>query len=147
MGQPGSPAEPVEEKTVSYVRKEFRATAESRKRPPLIAEAMVDADVAIPGLIEKGKLLTLTTTEALKHKVADVRADTLEGLLQQMNLEAAELRRAYPNWAENLVRWLTHPLVSSLLISIGILGVILELRAPGFGVPGILGITSLALFF
>ena len=50
------------------MRKEFRATAESRKRPPLIAEAMVDADVAIPGVIEKGKLLTLTTDEALEHK-------------------------------------------------------------------------------
>jgi membrane-bound serine protease (ClpP class) len=64
MGQPGGPAQPVEEKTLSYVRKEFRATAESRKRPPLIAEAMVDADVAIPDIIEKGKLLTLTTEEA-----------------------------------------------------------------------------------
>lgn len=42
-GQPGEGGKPVEEKTVSYVRKEFRATAESRKRPPLIAEAMVDA--------------------------------------------------------------------------------------------------------
>ena len=39
---------------------------------------MVDADVEIPGLIEKGKLLTLTTEEALKHKVADFRAETLE---------------------------------------------------------------------
>jgi len=33
IGQPGSPAQPVEEKTLSFVRKEFRATAESRKRP------------------------------------------------------------------------------------------------------------------
>jgi membrane-bound serine protease (ClpP class) len=30
--QPGVPAQPVEEKMVSYVRKEFRATAEARKR-------------------------------------------------------------------------------------------------------------------
>jgi len=57
-------------KTVSYVRKEFRATAEARKRPPLIVEAMVDSDVEIPGVVEKGKLLTLTTEEALKHKIA-----------------------------------------------------------------------------
>ena len=66
MGQPGAPAQPVEEKTVSYVRKEFRATAEARKRPPLIAEAMVDADVEIPGLIEKGKLLTLNDRRSLE---------------------------------------------------------------------------------
>ncbi|MGH7831239.1 MAG: NfeD family protein, partial [Candidatus Binatia bacterium] len=146
-GQPGAPAQPVEEKTVSYVRKEFRATAESRKRPPLVAEAMVDADVEIRGLIEKGKLLTLTTEEALKHKIADFRANALEGALEQLALAGAEVRRASPNWAENLVRFLTHPIVSSLLITIGMLGIIIELRTPGFGLPGGLGITSLALFF
>jgi membrane-bound ClpP family serine protease len=57
MGAPGGAAQPVEEKTVSYLRKEFRATAEARKRPPLIAEAMVDADVEVPGLSDKGKRL------------------------------------------------------------------------------------------
>ena len=147
MGQPGAPAQPVEEKTVSYVRKEFRGTAEARKRPPLIAEAMVDADVEIPDLIEKGKLLTLTTDEALKHKIAEFRADTMAEVLNQLGLAGAEVRRASPNWAENFVRFLTHPVVSSLLMTIGILGIILEIRSPGFGVPGILGIGSLALFF
>ena len=147
MGQPGAPAQPVEEKTVSYVRKEFRATAEARKRPPLIAEAMVDADVEIPDLIEKGKLLTLTTDEALKHKIAELRADTMAEVLNQLELAGAEVRRASPNWAENFVRFLTHPIVSSLLITVGMLGVILEIRSPGFGVPGIIGIGSLALFF
>jgi membrane-bound serine protease (ClpP class) len=147
MGQPGAPAQPVEEKTVSYVRKEFSATAESRKRPPLIAEAMVDADVEIPDVIEKGKLLTLTTDEAVKHKVADFRADSLAAVLERLELVGAELRHATPNWAENLVRFLTHPIVSSLMITIGMLGIILELRTPGFGIPGILGVSSLALFF
>ena len=52
-----------------------------------------------------------------------------------------------PNWAENLVRFLTHPIISSLLITIGMLGIILEIRTPGFGVPGVLGISSIALFF
>ena len=147
MGQPGAPAQPVEEKTVSYVRKEFRATAESRKRPPLIAEAMVDADVEIRGLIQKGKLLTLTTEEALKHNLVDFRADTIADVLKQLDLAGAEVRRASPNWAENLVRFLTHPIVSSLLITIGMLGIILEIRTPGFGLPGGLGVASLALFF
>ncbi|MDP1671499.1 MAG: nodulation protein NfeD [Burkholderiales bacterium] len=147
VGAPGAAAQPVDEKTVSYMRKEFRATAESRKRPPLIAEAMVDADVVIPKLIEKGKLLTLTTDEALKHKVADSRADTLEIVLEQSGLAGAEVSRAAPNWAENLVRFLTHPILSSLLITIGMLGIIIEIRTPGFGIPGALGVTSLGLFF
>ena len=146
-GQSGAAALPVSEKTVSYVRKEFRATAESRKRPLLIAEAMVDPDVEIRGVIAKGKLLTLTTEEALRHKVADFRADTLESALLKLGLGGAELRRASPNWAENVVRWLTHPVVSSLLITIAMLGIIIEIRTPGFGLPGTLGIASLALFF
>lgn len=147
IGQPGGPAQPVAEKTVSYVRKEFRATAESRGRPPLVAEAMVDADVEIPGVIGKGKLLTLTTAEALKLKVADFRADSFEVVLERLGLVGAEVRVASPTWAEAVLRFLTHPVVSSLLMTIGILGIIVELRTPGFGVPGVVGIGSLALFF
>ncbi|MDZ4347485.1 MAG: NfeD family protein [Candidatus Binatia bacterium] len=147
MGQPGAAAQPVEEKTVSYVRKEFSATAETRKRPSLIAEAMVDGDVEIPGLIKKGKLLTLTTEEALKHKVADFRAQTIESVLEQLNLAGAQIRRITPNWAEDLVRFLTNPVVSSLLMTVGMLGIFLEIRTPGFGLPGALGIASLAFFF
>jgi len=179
-GGAGKAALPVEEKTVSYVRKEFRSTAEARKRPLLIAEAMVDADVVIRGLIDKGKLLTLTTDEALKYKVADHRAETLEealekvGLagaevrqlttdealkykvadhraetleeaLEKVGLAGAEVRRLQVNWAEELVRALTHPVVSSILITLAMLGIIIELRTPCCGVPGALGITSLGL--
>ena len=147
MGLPGAPAQPVAEKTVSYMRKEFRATAESRKRPPVLAEAMVDADVEIPEVIAKGKLLTLTTEEALQHQLADVRADSLAALLQSLDLTGADVRMASQTWAETLVRFLTHPVVSSLLITLGMLGLIVELRTPGFGVPGALGLTSLGLFF
>jgi membrane-bound serine protease (ClpP class) len=147
VGAPGGGTQAVDEKSVSYMRKEFRSTAEHRKRPPLIAEAMVDADVAIPGLVDKGKLLTLTTTEALAHKVADVRADSLEAVLAHLKLGNAEIRRVSENWAEQLVRFLTNPILSSLLMTVGMLGIIIELRTPGFGVPGALGITSLGLFF
>ena len=147
MGQGGETAEPAGEKTVSYLRKEFRATAEHRKRAPLLAEAMVDADVEIAGVIEKGKLLTLTTEEALKHKFVDASADSIEAALEQLGLGQAELRRATPNWAENVLRFLTHPVLSSMLITLAMLGIILELRTPGFGLPGVVGIASLALFF
>ncbi|WNM60006.1 NfeD family protein [Candidatus Nitrospira allomarina] len=147
IGLPGSPAQPVEEKTVSYMRKEFRATAEQRNRPPLIAEAMVDADVEVPDLIEKNKLLTLTTKEALQANIADFQANSLEAVLESVNLADADIRYASETWAESLVRFLTHPVVSSLLMTVGILGIMLEMRMPGFGVPGGLGLISLALFF
>jgi membrane-bound serine protease (ClpP class) len=147
MGAPGEGARPVDEKTVSYMRKEFRATAEARRRPPLVAEAMVDPDVVIPGVIDKGKLLTLTTTEALKLRVADARADALDGVLEHLGLPGAEVRRPALNWAEQLVRFFTHPILSSVLMTVGILGILVELRTPGFGVPGAIGLVSLALFF
>jgi membrane-bound serine protease (ClpP class) len=146
-GAPGASAQPVAEKTVSYVRKEFRATAESRGRPPLIAEAMVDADVEIPDVSPKGKLLTLTTEEALAHRVADLRASDLAAVLAALNLADAEVRRLSETWAEHLVRFITHPIISSLLMSLGILGILIEIRTPGFGFPGALGIASLGLFF
>ncbi|CAE6740377.1 NfeD family protein [Nitrospira defluvii] len=146
IGLPGAPAQPVEEKTVSYMRKEFRATAESRKRPPELAEAMVDADVEISGVIAKGKLLTLTTEEAWQHKLVDFRADNMERVLELLGLADAELRRASETWAESLVRIFTHPIVSSILIAVGMLGIIVEIQSPGFGVPGVVGLTSLALF-
>jgi membrane-bound serine protease (ClpP class) len=140
-------SKPVGEKTVSYVRKEFRSTADARGRPGLIAEAMVDADVEIPGVIEKGKLLTLTTDEAVKHKVADFVADDLNGVLAALQLSGAEVRFERENWAERVVRFLTHPVVSSLLMTLGILGLVVELRTPGFGFPGAIGFVSLFAFF
>ncbi|HEY6557878.1 MAG TPA: NfeD family protein [Polyangiaceae bacterium] len=147
MGAPGEAAKPVEEKTVSYVRKEFRATADARKRPGPIAEAMVDADVEIPDVIQKGKLLTLTTEEALKHGVADFEADSLQEVLEKSGLRGAEIRPVEANWAEQVVRFLTHPVAASLLMSLAMLGLLIELRTPGFGVPGIVGVVSLVAFF
>lgn len=45
------------------------------------------------------------------------------------------------------MRFLTHPVLSSLLISMGMIGIMVELRTPGFGIAGGVGLGSLALFF
>jgi membrane-bound serine protease (ClpP class) len=138
---------PANEKLVSYVRSEFRATAEARNRPREFAEAMVDVDVEIAGVIEKGKLLTLTTSQALEHKVAELTADTLNAALVAAALPEADLRFAQQTWAETLVRFLTHPVISSLLMTVGLLGLLVEIRTPGFAAPGTIGVISLGLFF
>jgi membrane-bound serine protease (ClpP class) len=145
-GGSGAPV-PTDEKSVSYVRNEFRATAEVRKRPYRFAEAMVDADVEIPKVIEKGKLLTLTTAGALEHKVADFQAATLEDALAAAGLPNAEVRRVNETWAESLVRFITNPILSSFLLSLGLLGLLVEIRTPGFGVPGGIGLLAIGLFF
>nr|MBA2595164.1 ATP-dependent Clp protease proteolytic subunit [Chloroflexia bacterium] len=56
--------EAADEKVISAVRTTFKSTAESRGRDPRIAEAMVDPSIEIEGLVNRGQLLTLTTTEA-----------------------------------------------------------------------------------
>jgi len=58
---------------------------------------MVDRDVEIPGLNPKGKLLTLTTNEALARQVADRQANTLDSLLMGSGLGSAEIVRLSPN--------------------------------------------------
>jgi membrane-bound serine protease (ClpP class) len=108
---------------------------------------MVDADVEIDGVIAKGKLLTLTTSEAIKHGVAELRADTVDAALEATGLAGAEVRQARQTWAETFVRFLTNPVVSSLLMTIGLLGLLVEIRTPGFAVPGTIGLILLGLFF
>jgi membrane-bound serine protease (ClpP class) len=143
----GAQPQAADEKSMSYVRKEFGATAERRGRPAQLAEAMVDPDVRIDGVIDAGKLLTLTTSEALRHAVADFTADSLQEALAVSGLRDADVRRVSETWAETFVRFLTNPVVSSLLMTVGILGLLVEIRTPGFALPGTVGLLSLGLFF
>ena len=99
------------------------------------------------GSIAKGKLLTLTASEALEHKVAELTARHLDAALAAAGIAGAEVRRARQTWAETLVRFLTHPVISSLLMTVGLLGLLVEIRTPGFAVPGTVGLISLGLFF
>ena len=94
-------SEPAGEKIISYFRKEMKATAESRNHPGALAEAMVDADVVVPEVVEKGKLLTLTTQEALTLKLAAAKSEDLEQLLETYKLElVAESRKEAARAAE-----------------------------------------------
>ena len=139
--------ESASEKVISAVRSDFRAVAEVRGRDPSIAEAMVDESVAIDGLVEEGKLLTMTTSEALQWGYADGEAATIGEALEAEGITGAVLVQVEYSLAERFVRFLTNPVVASLLISLGFLGLLAELTSPGFGVPGIAGVLLLALFF
>jgi membrane-bound serine protease (ClpP class) len=143
----GSTPQAADEKSVSYLRKEFAATAERRGRPAAFAEAMVDVDVEIPGVVANGKLLTLTTSEAIGHRVVEFKADTLEAALDAVGLGAADVRRTSQTWAETLVRFLTNPILASVLMTVGLLGILVEIRTPGFGFPGVIGLLSFAVLF
>jgi len=143
----GGEMKPTSEKVVSYMRAEMRATAEAKERRADVAEAMVDADVEIPGVSEKGKLLTLTSDKALALKVADATAPDFDAAIALLNLTQAERVDLQTSWGEKIARLLTDPIVSSLLMTFGFLGLLMELYTPGFGVGGTIGVVCLALFF
>ena len=143
----GGEAEPVAEKMVSYFRTEMATTARAKGRRGDIAEAMVDASVEIKGITPAGKLLTLDTAGALRYKIADAKADSLKDVLTLLALGDATVEHSHMNWAEKLARIFTDPMLSSILMSIGVLGILIELYHPGFGLPGIVGITCLLIFF
>ena len=137
----------VGEKYMSYMRTEMRTTAESRGRRGDVAEAMVDREVEIEGVVEKGKVLTLSTDEALELEIADYKAATLQEALEVLNLSGAEVEEREMNWAEVIARAVSEPMVSSLLMSIGFIGIMIELYQPGWGLPGTLGAVALGTFF
>lgn len=143
----GGEANPVGEKYVSYFRAEMASTARAKGRNGKIAAAMVDADVEIEGIIPKGKLLTLDTNGALKYNIANARANSIWDVKNQIALPKAKQKYLSMNWAEKLARILTDPMLSGILMSIGMLGILIELYHPGFGFPGIIGITCLVIFF
>jgi membrane-bound serine protease (ClpP class) len=135
------------EKYVSAMRGEFRALAEQHGLDPRVAEAMVDEQIGVPGLVEPGKLLTLSTSEALQVKYAKAQVDDQAGLLVALGLAGAEVITVSPNWAEDVVRFLTSPIVSSLLLSLGILGLLTEIKAGAHGLGLLVSLGALGLFF
>jgi membrane-bound serine protease (ClpP class) len=81
---------PKEEKQISALRGEFEATAENRGRDATIAAAMVDADIAIEGLVDAGKLLTLTAQRAKELGFIDLIAVSRGEALAEFGLGDAE---------------------------------------------------------
>ncbi len=140
-------SEKASEKMVSAMRSEFRALAEARGLDPRIAEAMVDEEIAVPGVVEAGKLLTLSADEALAVGYARGEFSTLDELMAELGARNATVHTLRPNWAENIVRFLTNPVVAPLLLTLGFLGLLFEIKTPGFGFGGLAGLIGLGLFF
>ena len=94
---------------------------------------------------KQGNLITLTTEQALKYKIADRSADTFDSILDSLGFSNANVQTTSENWSENFVRFLTNPVVASLLTTFGFLGILFELQSPGWGIPGSVGLICLIL--
>lgn len=117
----------------SYMRSIMRSTAETNGRNPRLAEAMVDASV--DSTLSAGQVLTLTTSEAIEHGFCEGRASNIEEVLQQLNLQDAELIRYELSTTNKIISFFLNPLISGILILIIIGGLWFELQTPGVGFP------------
>jgi membrane-bound serine protease (ClpP class) len=137
----------ADEKIVSAVRSAFAATADAKGRDPDVAQAMVDPDVFIEGLSESGRLLTLTASQAQQWGYSEGLVSGMDELLARRNLNNLAVATSSPGFLERLVQVLTHPLVSIVLLAVGILGLIIEFQTSGWGVGAALALAALGLFF
>ena len=147
------------EKVISFMREEMASTAEKRGRNAEIARGMVDEELQFTHLVinsdsiavndiegrKDGKLISLTTEQALKYKISDGKAETFNDLIIKLDYSKYKVKQNIENWSENLVRFLTNPVVASLLTTFGFLGILFELQSPGWGIPGFVGIVCLIL--
>ena len=164
------------EKFQSPLRAKFRALAKRNGHPVALAESMVTAEMVVYAvemagktiymdslafedlspaekekvtskktIVAKGELLTMDAAEALELGFSRMSVDNIDAMLRQMEIEDYVLIRIEESWSETLVRFIG--VITPLLLMIGLAALYTEIKAPGFGLPGIIGITCLALVF
>ncbi|HTG45898.1 MAG TPA: ATP-dependent Clp protease proteolytic subunit, partial [Verrucomicrobiae bacterium] len=146
----------VEAKMTSGVRALVRTSAEKNGYNVEVIEAMIDRskELRIDGEVinEKGQILTLTNLQAEREFGTPPRrllssgtVGSIPELLQELGYGSSKIIRVEPTGAEQLAAWLTA--IGPILLLAGIVGIYIEMKTPGFGIPGIAGIVSFALYF
>lgn len=146
----------MEVKATSAISALVRANAEKNGHNPAVADAMVKktSELKLDDKVinEKGQILTLTDQEAARTYGSPAKpllsagtVEDLEGLLKQLELGSAVVKRVEPSGVERLGTWINT--LAPILLIIGIAGIYIEFKTPGFGLPGIIGITAFAVYF
>ena len=142
----GAGGEAAPDKYQSYMRSIMRSTAEENNRDPRIAEGMVDERMVIDSVKQAGKVITLTTSEAIKFGYCDARVESIEEILKRNGVTNYELDRFKLGAVEKIIAFFLNPLISGLLILIIIGGIYFELQSPGIGFPLFAALIALVLY-
>ncbi len=156
----------MKEKVTRFVMAAARGTANSKGHAQDVAMAFIDPEtevarelsvIASDGRLTlethivnpKGEMLVLDADEATqrfdgKPVLADGKAKDVDDLIAQAGLKGT-IVEAVPLGFENVADWIVK--VAPLLLLLGIAGAWLEMKTPGFGVPGFLSLICFALFF
>ena len=153
-------AEALPDKYQSYMRSIMRSTAESHGkitnpidstenwlRNPIIAEAMVDSRIIVPGLVDSSKVLTFTTSEAIKWGYCEDEATSIEDILKKNNIDQYTITSFEPNFTDWLIGFFSSPAVQAILVMFIVGGIYFELQSPGLGFPTVAAIISAVLYF
>ena len=145
--------ETLRTKIVSYFSKKFSSAAERNGHNPDIAEAFInkDKEVKIGNTVvhEKGQPLSLSAQEAArridgKPVLAEAIAANVEEILKLNNL-TGPVERIEPTGFEQIAFWITT--LAPLFLLGGIIGAYIEIKAPGFGLPGFISLGCFTIFF
>lgn len=152
------------DKYQSYMRATIRSTAEAHGkdttitlsgdtvikwvRDPLIAEAMVDTRIVVPGLDDSTKVLTLTAQEALKWGYNEAVVNNVHEIVtERLGVPEYTLQTFKPSVYDDLVGFLLNPALQAILIMIIIGGIYFELQTPGIGFPSAAALIAAILYF
>jgi membrane-bound serine protease (ClpP class) len=97
-----------------------------------------------------GQLLVLDSRHARDADVAKFvfdgkHAESTAALRETYGLD--QIKDAGPDWLDEFAEFLCKPVVSVFLVMIGIAGLILELKIPGVGFPGVVAALCFVLYF
>ena len=139
--------EVLPEKYQSYMRGLMWATAEVKNRDPRIAEAFVDPNVEIPDINPKGKVLTLTTSEAIKVGYCVAEANSIEDVIKAEGITNFQINSYQETFLDKAISFLINPAVSGILILLIIGGIYFEMQSPGIGFALLVSIVAALLYF
>ncbi|MBN1557716.1 MAG: hypothetical protein JW951_06180 [Lentisphaerae bacterium] len=158
MGGAQEIPEGLKEKAVSPTAALIRSAAQRKGHDPELAEAMVRPEIeyAVGDTVisPAGRLLTLTSTEAAqpvgeagRPLLSEGTVENLDALLERIGRAGTRRVTVRVTPAESVARIIEGFPMSGILLALGLLGLYIEFKTPGFGVPGIAGILLLAVWF
>ncbi len=137
----------VDEKYQAYMRGIMRSTAEANGRDPEIAEAMVQGGGAVTGIIDSGKILTFTTSEALQFGYCEGEAKDTKEMLALAGIDNYTLTAYAPTSIDKIMAFLLNPVLRGLCITFIFLGIYFELQSPGIGFALVIAVIAALLYF
>ncbi|MDY0234633.1 MAG: NfeD family protein [Gudongella sp.] len=138
---------PNTEKILSMWRGVLRDTAQFRGRDSLLIESMADSDIEIEGVITKGKLLNLTAKEAKELGLADILTSDYNVMLEEFGIAADSIEVIDEGLQVKLSKYVASPYISTILLTLGFVGLVIEILTPGFGLGGTISLMGFGLYF